>query len=121
MAIASSTQIRLNKFRRISLPLVTDSSLVYTVPFDRAGIVLIALGTNTTETPQTVTISVSTTQTENGAPYIDIVKNVEIGAFDSAHLTIGKVVLTDGDYLYAQCSNLSAVNLTLSILETLNT
>jgi hypothetical protein len=91
------------------------------VPFDRAGILLIALGTNITPATQSVTISVSTTNPLNGMSYVDLIKNVEIGAYDAAHLTIGKVVLTDGDYLYASCSNLSAVNLTLSILESVNT
>lgn len=113
--------IPLNKFRRISRPLTTSSSLVYAVPFDRAGIILIALGTNVTDTPQTVTLSVSSTDPDNGAGFIDIVKNIELGSYDAAHLTIGKLVLTDGDSLLGQCSNLSAVNLTLSILEAVNT
>ncbi len=114
--------IPLNKFRRISLPLTTDPSIIYTVPFDRAGIILIALGTNVTPSPQTVTLTVSTTDPNNGASNIDIIKNIEIGAYDAAHLTIGKLVLTDGDTLYATCSPAdSAINLTLSILEAVNT
>jgi hypothetical protein len=114
--------IPLNKFRRISLPLTTVSSRIYTVPFDRAGIVLIALGTNITSTPQTVTLSISTNDPGNGASNIDIIKNVQIGAFDAAHLTIGKLVLTDGDILFATCNpENSGVNLTLSILEAVNT
>jgi hypothetical protein len=114
--------IPLNKFRRISLPLTTSPALIYTVPFDRAGIVLIALGTNAVNTPQTVTLTISTTEPANGSNYIDIIKNVEIGAFDAAHLTIGKLVLTDGDSLYATCGpNASGINLTLSILEAVNT
>lgn len=121
MATTTSRQIRLNKFRRISYPLITSPLKIYEVPFDRAGIVLIALGTNTTNAPQTVTMTVSTSNGTSGVPQIDIVNNVKIGAYDSAHLTIGKVVLTDGDILYANCSGLSAINLTLSILETLNT
>lgn len=114
-------RIPLNKFRRYSQPLTTTPTSLYSVPFDRAGIILIALGTNTTPNIQTVTISLSTTSIENGANYIDIIKNVEIGAYDAAHLTIGKVVLTDGDSIFASCSDLSAVNLTLSILEAVNT
>lgn len=114
-------RIPLNKFRRVSLPLSATSQLIYTVPFDRAGILLIAMGTNVTAFPQSVTVSISTIDPNNGSPYIDVVKNVEIGAYDAAHLTIGKVVLTDGDSLFASCSNLSAINLTLSILEAVNT
>jgi maleate cis-trans isomerase len=114
-------RIPLNKFRRYSQPLTPTPTPLYTVPFDRAGIILIALGTNVTPNMQTVTISVSTTVSENGTNYIDIIKNVEIGAYDAAHLTIGKLVLTDGDSIFASCSNLSAVNLTLSLLEAVNT
>ena len=113
--------VPLNRFRRVSLPLTTNLQLLYQVPFDRASILLIALGTNVTPNIQTVTIGVSTINPLNGSPYIELIKDVEIGAYDAAHLTIGKVVLTDGDYLYASCSNLSAINLTLSILESVNT
>jgi len=113
--------VPLNRFRRVTQPLVTSAQLIYRVPFDRASILLTALGTNVTSLPQTVTISVSTVNPLNGVNYFDLVKNVEIGSYDVGHLTIGKVVLTDGDYLYATCSNLSAINLTLSILESVNT
>lgn len=114
-------RIPLNKFRRISVPLSATPQLIYSVPFDRAGILLIAMGTNVTGAPESVTISLSTTQIDNGSNYIDVIKNLEIGAYDAAHLTIGKVVLTDGDHLYASCTNLSSINLTLSILEAVNT
>ena len=113
--------VPLNKFRRVSQLLDTTPQLIYQVPFDRAGILLIALGTNISPDIQTVTISVSTINPLNGLNYVDLIKNVEIGAYDAAHLTIGKVVLTDGDYVYASSSNLSAINLTLSILEAVNT
>lgn len=113
--------IALNKFRRIGTILTTTPQMIYKVPFDKATIILTALGTNTTPNIQTVSISVSTINPLNGAPYIDLVKNIEIGAYDAAHLTIGKVVITDGDSLLAQCSNLSAISLNLSILESVNT
>lgn len=113
--------VPLNKFRRVSQPLTTTPILIYQVPFDRASILLTVLGTNVSPAPQNITISVSTINPLNGASYIDLVKNVELGAFDAAHLTVGKVVLTDGDYIYASCSGLSAINLTLSILESVNT
>ena len=116
-----AVKIPLNKFRRISYPLLSSTRLMYQVPFNRAGIMLIALGTNTTPLAQTVTVSISTTAPENGTSYVDVVKNIDIGAYDAAHLTVGKIVLTDGDSLFASCSSPSAVNLTLSILETINT
>lgn len=113
--------VPLNKFRRVSQQLNQTPQLIYKVPFDRAGIILIALGTNITPNIQSITMSVSTVNPLNGLSYVDLIKNVEIGAYDAAHLTIGKVVLTDGDFLYASCNNLSAINLTLSILEAVNT
>jgi hypothetical protein len=113
--------IPLNKFRRISYPLEATSRLIYTVPYDRAGIVLIALGTNVTYKEQKVSLTVQTTDSNNGAPRVDVIKNLALGAYDAAHLTIGKLVLTDGDSLYATCTEASGVNLTLSILEAVNT
>lgn len=113
--------VPLNKFRRVSQPLTTTPTLLYKVPFDRASILLTVLGTSVSPAPQTVTVSISTINPLNGAPYVDIAKNVEIGAYDAAHLTVGKLVLTDGDFIFASCSDLSAINLTLSILESVNT
>lgn len=112
--------IPLNRFRRVGYELNTTPLMVYKVPFDRSSIILTALATNTTSNIQTVTVGISTINPLNGASYINLVKNLEIGAFDAAHLTIGKVVITDGDSLFAQCSDLSAVSLNLSILESVN-
>jgi hypothetical protein len=116
-----AVRIPLNKFQRISYPLTTTPTKYYTVPFDRASIILIALGTNLTPDIQTVTIAISSGDLAAGQNYTEIIKNIEIGGYDAAHLTIGKVVLTDGDSIFASCSNLSAVNLTLSLLEAVNT
>jgi hypothetical protein len=61
--------VPLNRFRRVSQPLNTSSQLIYQVPFDRASILLTVLGTNITNNIQTVTVSVSTINPLNGAPF----------------------------------------------------
>lgn len=114
----ATVKIPLNKFQRVSTPLTTTPTIIYPAKTQRASIILITLGTNVTESPQTVTLSLST---DTPGSNIEIVKNATIGSYDSANFTIGKVVLVEGDYFLASCSQDNAVNLTLSILETVNT
>jgi hypothetical protein len=116
-----AVRIPLNKFQRVSYQLTTTPTKYYTVPFDRASIVLIGLGTNLTPDMHTVTIAISSGDLALGQTYTEIIKDIEIGAKDAAHLLVGKVVLTDGDSIIAHCSGLSAINLTLSLLEAVNT
>lgn len=114
----ATVKIPLNRFQRITVPLSATPAQFYTSPVSRASIILIALGTNVTSTPQTVTLTLSTNAPNS---QYDILKNATIGSYDAANLLIGKVVLVEGDKLIASCSNNNAINLTLSILETINT
>jgi len=114
-------KIPLNFFRRVGYALSATPQKIYETPFDRASILLTVLATNVTTNIQTITISISTSNPENGKSYIDIIKNFEIGSYDSANLAIGKLTLVEGDSLYASCSSLTAINLNLSILEAVNT
>ena len=115
--------VPLNIFVRASAALTTTYTQVYSAPTDTAGIMLTILASNVTNNVQTVTVGVS----GNGGaftstlPYFDIVKNFEIPPYDTANLAIGKIVLNNYDGLYAYCSGLSTVSMTVSILETLNT
>lgn len=126
-----AVQVPLNRFRRAASPLRTANVLqpIYTVPFDRAAILLASLATNLSAVDQTVTIAVSSTKAAIVSGFVTpgpdgftyLVNRAKIGGFDSANLTIGKVVLVDGDQVYASCSvGLSSVHLTLSILEAVN-
>lgn len=114
----ATVKIPLNKFQRVSTTLTTSPTIIYSAKASRASIILISLGTNITEAPQTVTLSLST---DTPGSNIEIIKNATIGSYDSANFTIGKVVLVEGDYLIGYSSDNNAVNLTLSILETVNT
>jgi hypothetical protein len=114
-------KIPLNYFRRVGYSLSAVPVPIYTVPFDRASIILTAIATNITGSLQTVTLSISTANPENGTNLLDIAKAVPLGCNDVANLTVGKVVLTQGDILIASCSSLTAINLNLSILEAVNT
>lgn len=116
-------QVPLNHFVRASTPLVTTYTQVYSAPTDTAAIMLTILATNVTSTVQSVTVGLS----GNGGSfvaarrYVDIVKNFQVPANDTANLAIGKIVLENYDGLYALCSSASGISLTLSVLETLNT
>jgi hypothetical protein len=114
-------KIPLNFFRRVGYSLSATPQLIYEVPFDRASILLSVLATNVTPNIQTITVSISTSKAENGNNYIDIIKDFQVGGFDAANITIGKVVIVEGDQLYASCNSLSSINLNLSILEAVNT
>jgi hypothetical protein len=118
-----ATTVALNHFVRASVLLTTTLTQVYSAPANQASIVLTALATNTTSSPQTITLGVSGNGGTNQAtlPYFDIVKNFQIPANDTANLAIGKIVLNNYDALYASAQTLSAINVTLSVLETLNT
>lgn len=114
-------KIPLNYFRRVGYALSAEPFLVYETPFDRASILLTVLAANVTENIETVTISLSTNNSENGDHKTDIIRDFPIGANDTANLTIGKLVIVEGDQVYAHCSSLTAINLNLSILEAVNT
>jgi hypothetical protein len=117
--------IPLNRFRRVSRTLTTTPTIIYTAPFDRASILLITLATNKTIANQSVTLTLSATKPEDYTlytqPSIQLVDSTTVGAKDSANLTIGKVVMIDGDNLIASASNNDAVDITVAILEAVNT
>lgn len=117
--------IPLNRFRRVSRTLTTTPTIIYTAPFDRASILLVTLATNKTSVNQNVTLTLSATKPQDYAQYtqpsIQLVEQTVVGAKDSANLTIGKVVMIDGDNLIASASNNNAIDMTVSILEAVNT
>ena len=116
-------QVPLNHFTRVSTTLNTTLTQVYSAPVDTAAIMLAILASNKTSNTQTITLGVSGNGGQNVSvkPFFNIVKSFNIPANDVTNMAIGKIVLENYDGLYASSTALSSVDLTLSILETLNT
>jgi hypothetical protein len=112
-------KIPLNYFTRVSNTLTNTPSALYVAPEKRAGIILTAIGANITNQTQTITLGISSTGISDS--YYDLLKEFKIPSYDSANLTVGKVVLKEGDVLIASAQNLNSIDLTLSILEAVNT
>ena len=124
-------KIPLNYFRRISLETQPQSigalSSVYESPFDRASVIISALATNTSPTnTNTIYAALSTrgTPITQASPQaISFVSNFAIAPNDTVNIVVNKLVLSQFDnlFVWAGDNNQGAVNLTLSILETVNT
>ena len=116
-------QVPLNHFTRVSTTLNTTLTQVYSAPVDTAAIMLAILASNKTSNTQTITLGVSGNGGPNVSvkPFFNIVKSFNIPSNDVTNMAIGKIVLENYDGLYASSTALSSVDLTLSILETLNT
>ena len=114
--------IPLNKFVRTSSVLTLSSpalSPVYTVPTQRASIILTAQATNTSPNSYTASLFLLDSLSANKT---FIAKDVGIGPNDAINLVLGKLVTIDGEKLFAYTNNNAGeVYFTLSILETINT
>ena len=117
--------VPLNHFKRVSTTLNSTLTQVYSAPDSTAAIMLTILAANDTSNPQTISLGISGLGGQNGnipvKPYYNILKNFTIAPNDVTNVIIGKIVLENYDCIYASCTALSSVDLTLSILETLNT
>jgi hypothetical protein len=112
--------LSLNYFLRITATASTVPTVVYTAPADKAGIVLSAIATNLTNDLQTVTIAVSTANV-SGSYFVTVESfPIEPDDIDVLNVIVGKAVLNTNDQFIIQASSNSAVNFTLSILETAN-
>jgi hypothetical protein len=137
-------KIPLNYFRRISIPnLGTDYQIsyppyvtdefhiknpnapsVYYTPFDRAGVIVSALATNTTSQTQTIYAGLSTAGspiTQASPRITEFITNFPIAPYDTVNIVVNKLVLGQYDNLFVRAANPNSINLTLSILETVNT
>ena len=116
-------QVPLNHFTRVSTTLNTTLTQVYSAPVDTAAIMLAILASNKTSNTQTITLGVSGNGGPNVSvkPFFNIVKSFNIPANDVTNMAIGKIVLENYDGLNSSATALSSVDLTLTILETLNT
>lgn len=113
--------IPLNKFVRTSVVLGLSSpslSAVYTVPYDRASIILTAQATNTSPVPHTASMFI--VNSLSAKTFVG--KDIPIAPNDAVNMVLGKLVATDLDQIYAYTNSADdSVYFTLSILETINT
>ena len=114
-----ATKIPLNFFRRQTALVTPTPAPVYTVPNDRAGIIISAYASNLTPIPQNVSVSLSSSGVV-GSQYT-LLNNFSVPANDAVNLAINKIVLAEQDTFIISSENTGAVNLTLSILESVNT
>lgn len=111
--------IPLNYFKRISVLATTTPTVIYTAPSSRAGIILSGVATNLTVSTQTITVSISSSDTPGS--YYDILKDFSVPQGDAVNIAVGKLVLGTSDQLIISANNSSSVNFTLSVLEAVNT
>ena len=115
----ATTTVPLNLFKR-QTSLVTQTLVpIYTVPSDVAGIIISAYGTNLTPVPQNVSVYLSAANVPNSQ--YAILNNFTVPPNDAVNLAINKLVLTEGDSFIVSAENTNAINITLSILESVNT
>jgi hypothetical protein len=118
-------KIPLNYFRRVSTGVTTTRTSIYTTPFQRAGIIISALATNTASIAQTINAGLSTTQSPGGdvqpASYISILEGFQLPPNDTVNIVVNKLVLSEYDNFIVNAAQNGQINITLSILETVNT
>jgi hypothetical protein len=103
--------------------LISNGS-IYEAPFERASVLISVLATNTTSSNQTIFAGLSTrgTPITTASPsLVEFATNFPIAPYDTVNIVIGKLVLNQYDNLFVRAGNDNALNLTLSILETVNT
>jgi hypothetical protein len=125
-------KIPLNFFTRKSTVVpayanVNSLSSVYETPFDRASVIISALATNTSTTnTNTIYAALSTrgTPITTSTEAITFVSNFPIAPNDTVNIVVNKLVLSQFDniFVWGGDNNQNGdINLTLSVLETVNT
>jgi len=114
--------IPLNLFKNLTLSLSTysnnEEAVIYTSPVQRASILLNVQATNISSEYQTISLALSS---KNNSTQAFIVSGFNIPPFDTASLTLGKVVLVEEDKLLCWSNDNKKVDLIISLLETINT
>ena len=111
--------LALNVFKTITTVAPTSPVGIYTAPVGYTGVVLLAQATNVNTQSQDVTLSHQ--RSSSGiAVTTRLTKNYPIAASDTANLLAGKLVLQSGDSLVLSASASSAIEVVVSVLETLN-
>lgn len=113
----ATTDIPLNAFVTKRENLTTANVEIYTAPTGFTSIVLMSQITNVTENAARITA-----WTRNGATSIstELAKDFDVPGRDATSITVGKLVIPDGDTLILQASANNVLKATISILETSN-
>lgn len=115
----ATKKIPLNFFRRTTRTVTTTDQPIYVCPDKVAGIIISAYTSNVTNATQTVSVKLSNQGVPNSM--FTILSNLPVLSNDAVNLAISKIVLTQGDVFIVSAEQNSAVNITLSILESINT
>lgn len=105
----------INIFRNVTVPLTTDTEIIYTAPAGFSAIVLMAQVSNITGAPFTVSAAVFAASTETS-----LVTDFEIPGNDAASILTGKLVLESGQAIVASANENSRLTMVMSILESQN-
>lgn len=115
--------IPLNAFRNIAVKLTTSDQLIYTTPQGVSTIILSATCSNYTTNDVAVTFKIEKTVVVGGVPTATqyyIVPGIEVIAKDVLSVSAGRIVLEQGDKLYASAQSNDAVDFVMSINEAAN-
>lgn len=104
----------LNKFLNHRSVLNTSNTLLYTTPVTATTILLSVQVTNFLSTEANVTFGLG-----NSSVNTAVIYKFPVPGNDAVVLT-SKLVLQPSEFIYASSDTLSAMNITVSILETLN-
>ncbi len=111
--------IPLNAFKSVATKLTTSSTLIYETPETVSSIILSASCSNYTASPVSVSIIVEKPTTPTPTQFY-IVPDIEIPAKDVLSAVTGRLVLEQGDKIYAYASANTSVDFFLSINEAAN-
>jgi hypothetical protein len=106
----------LNTFGNQAIQLTTSPQDIYTVP---AGITTIVLGAQASNI-NNIPVTINFTLVKADASEFILLNDFEVPTNDSAEVTTGKLVITQGETLTAYASVNTSINLILSYLETSN-
>lgn len=104
-----------NRFKSTTAILTTVKEIVYTAPVAYNTIVISCQVANTSNSPARVTLNHFTSENNQE---ISLVKDFEIAGNDAYQLTLGRLVVNEGDSILAASDTDAPLRLILSLLET---
>lgn len=111
--------IPLNAFKNIAVNLSTSEQLVYETPSGVSSIILSAVCSNYTTNDVAVTFKIEK-QTQSGPVQFYLVPGIDVISKDVFQVIAGRLVLEEGDKLYAFSGSNNAVDFIMSVNEAAN-